>query len=334
MSEVHHIPVEYYSTTNNKPEAEPELKPVEVVESQQEPAVEVFKLPEISSVEQSAQNAAALQAAEVGVHEALETKSLSEIIDSIDFSDKKFSFVASDSYHAEAEAASSTRFEGDGAPRQGGHILPPQYFDKANYNEEKWGSPLYEAHDSRQPVEKVGIRANATWAREEVEKVLPIPGVIGKLGFKRKQVISETVMQEAKAYTFDYEFAAPAHSDDEAALDAGNRTGQGIRLSLSVSKEQAVELSKAIENDPTIARSVVDAFVAKTGDNGKWNAEIFDENGDFHDPGERYGDDLRARDVRPRYQAVPNLKPEIIGLIAEDVAEVKTAAVETLEQVT
>lgn len=319
MSESEHFTIPEARATTYHPENG--LKLLERGEVQQEHTAEVPGLPELNTAEQDARDVVALKAAEVGVHEALESKSLTEIIDSLDFSEKKFSFVASDSYHAEAAAASSTRFEGNGSPRQGGHILQPQYFDKANFHDEKWGDPLREAHYSKQPVEKVGIRANDTWAREQVEKTLPIPGLLGKLGFKRKQMVTETVRQVEKAYTFDYEFAAPSHSEDGAALDVGNRTGQGLRLSLSLSKEQAAELSKAIDSDPTVARLVLDSFVAKTGDIGKWNAEIFDEEGTFHDPGERYGDDLRARDVRPRYEAVPQLKPEIIGLIGEGVPE-------------
>lgn len=337
MSETYHIPVKYASSVENAPSYKPEVQPepaelAEIAMAEQQPVVEVPSLPEVSSAEQDSQQIVALKAAEVGVHEALETKTLSEVIDGIDFSDKKFSFVASDSYHAEATVGSGTRFEGNGSPRQGGHILPPQYFDEGNYRDEKWGNPLIEAHYSAQPVEKVGIRANDTWARVQAEKVLPIPGIRGKLGFKRNQIVTETVKQAEPAYTFDYEFAAPSNSEDQAALDIGNRTGQGIRLSLNLSKEQAIELSKAIENDPTVARTVIDTFVAKTGDNGKWNAEIFDENGKFEDPGERYGDNLRARDVRPRYQAMPEFKPEIIGLIAEAALDSEAEEVEELEK--
>ena len=336
MSEIFHIPVKYASSVEGVSSYKPELeqKPIEHAELEplQSEVAELPHVPELPSAEQKMQNMVALKAAEVDVREALETKSLTEVIDGIDFSDKKFSFVARDSYHAEATVGSGARFEGNGSPRQGGHILPPQYFDEGNYTNEKWGDPLKEAHYSNQPVEKVGIRANDTWARVQAEKVLPIPGIRGKLGFKRNQIVTETVKQAEPAYTFDYEFAAPSNSEDQAALDIGNRTGQGIRLSLNLSKEQAIELSKAIENDPTVARSVVDAFVAKTGDNGKWNAEIFKENGEFEDPGERYGDDLRARDVRPRYQAMPEFKPEIVGLITEARLESEDAEVEELEE--
>jgi len=315
MSEVFHIPVEYASSY--KPEVQP--KSTELAEVRQESVVEVPSLPEVGPAEQDSQQTVALKAAEVGVHEALETKSVNETIDGLDFSEKNYFFVAGNSYHAEAVTGTvATRMEGAGLHGRGGHITHAHYRSDDNTTDNAWGSPDREAHYSRQPVEKVGIRENPTWDHQRVEKTVPAPGWKGKLGLKRKFATTEYVKRPEPVYTFDYEFAAPSYSEDASAMEAGNNTAQHIRLNLNLSKDQAVQLSKAIEADPTVARSVVDAYVSKTGDIGKWNAEIFNEDGKFYDPGKQYGDNLLARDVRPRYDATPNLKPQVIGLFTEE----------------
>jgi len=338
MSEIFHIPVKYASSFESESSYKPEVQPeatesAELAVVEQPSVAEVPSVSEVESVDQASQQIVALKAAEVGVHEALETKSVGETIDGLDFSEKNYFFVAGNSYHAPAETGTvSTRTEGLGLHGYGGHITHPHYLNDESKSDNAWGNPSHEAHYGRQPVEKVGIRQNPTWDREPVEKTVPAPGWKGKLGFKRTLVATEYVKRPEPVYTFDYEFAAPSHSDDASATEAGNNTAQHIRLNLNLSKEQAVQLSKAIEADSTVARSVVDAFVSKTGDIGKWNAEIFDEKGNFYDPGANYGNDLLARDVRPRYDAVPDLKPQVIGLLLE-ASPVVEAATDELEKV-
>lgn len=278
------------------------------------------ELPDVNPIESAAQKIVALKAAEGDVRDAFEKGAFDKVLDSLEFPQDKYSFAISDTYHAEATTGSqNTRTEGRGGHKQGGSILSPQYYDAKPGAVNKWGNPRDEANNSGQPVERVGIRTNPTVVWEKTEKKLPVPGWRGKLGFKRKQVTSEPKKGEP-TYAFDYEFAAPSVKREgvsQEALDAGNRAGQNIRLSIELSKEQAEALSKILENDPTAARKILDKFVEKTGDNGKWNAEIYDEDGAFHDPGERYGKELLARDVRPRYDVVPDLKPEVIGLFGQ-----------------
>lgn len=255
---------------------------------------------------------AALVAAEKGVNEAHEGKKLDSVLESIDFSKDKFNFSIADTYHGQARTGiHNTRTEGTSRPS-------PHYFDDKPGAQNKWGNPRNEAHNSSKPVEQVGIRESASQVWAQTEQVVRARGLKGMLGFKSTRMVSELKNVEP-TYTFDYEFAAPAVKRDgtsQAALDAGNRAGQNIRLSLEISKEQAEALSEIIAKDPTAARAVLDKYVEATGDKGKWNAEIFKEDGTFEDPGERYGvDGFAARDVRPRYTAVPDLKPAIIGLI-------------------
>lgn len=296
---------------------------LELIEATSEKTFEIPKSPDVNPVEQAAQQIVALKAAEKSVGEAIESKSLKKVLATLDFSQDKHSFVISDTYHAEATTGhQNTRVEGRGSRQQGGNILSPQYYDAKPGAQNKWGNPRDEAYSSGQPVERVGIRASASQQWGQTEKDLPIPGWRGKLGFKSKQMVSE-LKQVEPVYTFDYEFAAPSVKREgvsQEALDAGNRAGQNIRLSVELSKEQAQALSKVLEKDPTVARTILDKFVAQTGDAGKWDAEIYDEDGKFYDPGERYGKDFVARDVRPRYDAVPNLMPKVVGLFGQDAA--------------
>ena len=107
-------------------------------------------------------------------------------------------------------------------------------------------------------------------------------------------------------------------------MRAGHYNGQAVKLSIELTKEQATQLSSILAENPKAARQVLDGFVRSTGDYGKWNAELYDEEGNFHDPDERYSDQLLARDVRPNYDAIPNVEPQIAGLIdAEKQAELE-----------
>lgn len=286
----------------------------EIIKSQTESTLGLMKAPEVTPEEEAAQKTTAMRAAEQDVTEAIKRKGIEDVVGTLDFSPEKFDFFAVDSYQAQATTQAktggpNTRHEGKG------EMIQPQYYDKQDLaNRNKWGNPSQEAHLGGQPIEKVGIQVGSTEVWSQTEKKLPIPGWRGKLGFKRLQKVPELKTVEPQ-YRFDYEFAAPSHSDNEAALDAGNRTGQKIRLSLKLTKEQAEDLSAILKEDPKMARTVLDKFVAATNGNGMWEADVFDEEGKFHDPGERYGTDFVARDVRPRYEAVPELQPEIVGLI-------------------
>lgn len=261
------------------------------------------------------ERAGALSAAKSEVHDVLNDRELEKIISGIDFADSNVAFNISNSYHAEAETGEqNTVIRGTGSSR-GGIVSPPQYRDDGN--KDKWGNPSDEAHYGGQPVEKVGIRegSNIVWAKEK--QTVPRRGVLGKMGLKTTREV-DVVKETIPTYTFDYAFAAPSHSDDEDARKVGNNTGQRINLSVNITKEQAQQLSAILAKKPEAARLVLDAFMAKTGDAGKWNAELFDEEGAFYDPGARYGDELVARDVRPNYGTKPDLKPEVVGLLTTE----------------
>lgn len=293
-----------------------EIKPLVGNEAAPSRVKEYPEHDDVDPAKQAEQQAITLRSASGEVKKALETNDLEKILDELNFSPDKYNFAISDSYQAEASTGEqNTRTEGQNSLNIR-DLSYPQYYGKESVPQNKWGNPRDEAHSSRRPVERVGIRASTSERWVQTEKLVPMPGWRGKLGLEHKRVVPE-LQQVEPTYTFDYELATPALSDDKAALDLGNRAGQGIRFSLKLSKEQAKALSAAIQKDPTVARAVLDRFVRETGDNGKWNAEIFDEDGQFYDPGERYGDGFVARDVRPRYDAMPDLKPEIIGLVGD-----------------
>ncbi len=265
--------------------------------------------PDVGPEEEESQRSEAISVAGIRVAEAAEAKSLDSIIGNLDFSKDKYRFVASDSYRAEATTAEiSTRFEGNEGMRD------PLYGAKSYTRENAWGRPSEEAHYSHQPVEKVGIREVSEYEYDTLEKKVRARGLKGVLGFKTKIQWQDSRKAEP-SYRFDYEFATPSYSEDQAAMDAGNRTGQNIRLSLKITKEQAEELSVLIAEDPKVARKILDAFVGKTGDKAMWEAEIFNEETGFINPAKRYGKDFLARDVRPRFEAKPDLQPEIVSLL-------------------
>lgn len=298
------------------PSEKPEIVPIDRRETSLSRVEENPDHGDVDPAEQAEQQAITLQSASGEVNKALEANDLEKILDELNFSPDKYNFAISDSYQAEASTGEqNTRIEGQNSLNIR-DLSYPQYYGKESDPQNKWGNPRDEAHSSRRPVERVGIRASAAEQWVQTEKLVPMPGLRGKLGLKHKRIVPE-LKQVEPTYIFDYELATPAKSDDQAALDFGNRAGQGIRFSLKLSKEQAKALSAAIQKDPAVARTVLDRFVRETGDNGKWNAEIFDKDGQFHDPGERYGDGFVARDVRPRYDAMPDLKPEIIGLVGD-----------------
>lgn len=243
------------------------------------------------------------------VHETLDSQDIESLIEGIDFSNDKFTFETHNSLHGEAKAFHEAgRFEGNGK------LMKPNYPEKDKpVPENEWGNPAKEAHSSHQVVEQVGIRSTVDHKYEKQEKRVPRRGLAGKLGFKQKIMEDVQVGEETK-YVFDYAFAAPSHGED-AAKKAGNYTAQQIHLSVELTKEQATQLSSILAENPKAARQVLDGFVRATGDYGKWNAELYDDEGNFHDPAERYGKELEARDVRPNYDAVPDVEPQIVGLI-------------------
>lgn len=246
------------------------------------------------------------------VHDIHNTADLESLIKGIDFSDDKFRFITGNSYHAEAKT-----FDRNTELRGKAKLGEPRYPDPNSPRinpDNLWGRPADEAHYSHQPVEQVGIRSTVDYKYEQQEKYVPRRGLAGRLGFKQKIMENVRVGEETK-YVFDYAFATPSHGED-AAKRAGNYTGQQIHLSVELTKEQATQLSSILSENPKAARQVLDSFVRSTGDYGKWNAEIYDEEGNFHDPAERYGKELEARDVRPNYDAVPDLEPKIVGLVA------------------
>ena len=252
------------------------------------------------------------------VHETQNAADLESVIGRMDFSDDKFKFAIRNTYHAEAKT-----FDRNTELKGKAKLGEPRYSDPESHRinpDNLWGRPAEKAHYSHEPVEQVGIRSMIDYKFEKQEKRVPRKGLAGKLGFKQKIMEDVKVGEETK-YVFDYAFAAPSHGED-AAKRVGNYTGQQIHLSVELTKEQATQLSSILAENPKAARQVLDGFMRSTGDYGKWNAELYDDEGNFHDPAERYGKELEARDVRPNYDAIPSLEPKVIGLIGanEEVA--------------
>ncbi|GEM_PF-1806980 len=253
------------------------------------------------------------------VHDVIDEKTIEDILTGIDFSDDKYSFSAANQYAADAKTfATNTTSRGHlrNGPWYGGG-------DAKRHMGNAWGDPRNEAHYARQPVEQVGIRKLGPSHPEYENKQVLRKGIAGKLGLKKTERVQKP--QRETQYFFDYSFNAPSHGD-EAARRAGNNTGQDLRLSLELTKDQAESLSKIIAENPKAARTMLDTFMQTTGDAGKWDAELYDDEGNFYDPGARYGADksnihgasrgvLEARDVRPQYDAVPGLEPRIVGLV-------------------
>jgi hypothetical protein len=271
--------------------------------------------------------------AEVVADKTIEAANVDKLIDGIDFDSTdrlKFSIAARGHHNTVSEAVgrgSSAQLLGadgklyDREMGRTGSDMGLRYHDEQHRGAAgKWGSPSEEAFKTGEVVEQVGISKSSDkiWVTETVRK--PIPGIRGKLGFKKDY--QESVLKEREPiYQFDYELAAPGAAKDALIgksknAEAGNFTGQNIKLSIKLNKEQAESLSKVLAEDSTVARKLLDRFMASHGDNGKWNSELFDEEGNFHNPVKRYGEDFSARDVRPHYESVPDLKPRIIGLVS------------------
>ena len=270
--------------------------------------------------------------AELAADNSIEAAEVDKLLDSIDFDSTdrlKFSIAARGHHNTVSEAigrGSSAQLLGadgklyDREMGRTGSDMGLRYHDEQHHGAAgKWGSPSEEAFKTGGVVEQVGISKSSDkiWVTETVRK--PIPGIRGKLGFKKDY--QESVLRDREpVYQFDYELAAPgavkdALIDKSKDAEVGNFTGQNIKLSIKLNKEQAESLSEVLTKDPTVARKLLDRFMASHGDNGKWNSELFDEDGNFYNPVKRYGEDFTARDVRPRYESIPDLKPKIIGLI-------------------
>ena len=270
--------------------------------------------------------------AELAADNSIEAAEVDKLLDSIDFDSTdrlKFSIAARGHHNTVSEAigrGSSAQLLGadgklyDREMGRTGSDMGLRYHDEQHRGAAgKWGSPSEEAFKTGGVVEQVGISKSSDkiWVTETVRK--PIPGIRGKLGFKKDY--QESVLRDREpVYQFDYELAAPgavkdALIDKSKDAEVGNFTGQNIKLSIKLNKEQAESLSEVLAKDPTVARKLLDRFMASHGDNGKWNSELFDEDGNFYNPVKRYGEDFTARDVRPHYESIPDLKPKIIGLI-------------------
>jgi len=315
--------VQFLSYNNNKQMAQ--AKDISQLRINGEPVT-----PSQTPEEQAAERTGLITKAKSDVYLAHDKQESKSVVESLDFSPGKFSFFASNSYHAEARTSErNTTTSGKGAGQPGFAYSK----NVGNHQEDLWGNPRQEAHYKKEPVERVGIRETKRIEYVETEKTVPAKGLRGKLGFKQTVKVQEPRFSEEPTYFFDYELATPSHGD-EAARAVGNNTGQNIGLHIELTKEQAEGLSKIIEKDPAAARSVLDVFMAKTGNAETWNAKVFDEDGKFQDPatpyynktgfakesGYKFGKDeitggFLARDVRPNYDAMPSLKPEVVGTV-------------------
>lgn len=239
------------------------------------------------------------------VHETLDTHDVESLIESIDFSNvNKHSFSITANQEKKIDGHMKP-----GTTRGDGHLR-----DAARHEsyEGAWGDPYTESNVQHQVVEKAGIRQVDRYIGSTLRSE-PRKGLLGKIGFK-KQVGTPMRKSEEPGYVFDYSFSSPREGSEDATR-AGHYNGQAVKLSIELTKEQATKLSSILAENPKAARQVLDGFVRATGDYGKWNAELYDDEGNFHDPDERYNDQLLARDVRPNYEAIPDTKPQIVGLI-------------------
>lgn len=234
------------------------------------------------------------------VHETLDTHDVESLIDSVDFSDVnkyKFSIMTNQAKMRDGVLRSGiSRSEGELSKSAG------------------LGDVYREANDIENPqvVERAGIQEVERYIGSTIRSE-PRKGLLGKVGFK-KQVGAPMRKSEQPDYVFSYAFASPRNGSEDAKR-AGHYSGQAVNLSIELTKEQATKLSSILAENPKAARQILDGFVRTTGDYGAWNAELYDEEGRFHDPDERYNDQLLARDVRPNYEAIPYTEPQIVGLI-------------------
>jgi len=229
------------------------------------------------------------------------------VIGGLDFSENKFRLIIGGNYQAKAEV-----YNADG----NSYTLTGKRDQENLATRLENGLSLTEvAHNSEKPIEQVRVRKTRDIVPGTEERAMPRRGLAGKLGLKRKEQVYVPKFADESTYVFEYGFAAPGLGPNAAA---GNHTGQSIGLSLEITKDQATSLSEILAKDPTSARTVLDTLMAKNGDKGAWNAEIYDEKGEFHDPGTRYDRSLLARDVRPNYAAMPDLKPQVIELLPEE----------------
>lgn len=239
------------------------------------------------------------------VHETLDTHDLESLIEGIDFSNvnkHSFSITANQEKMRDGLLKPGTT-RGDGNLRD--TVRHESY-------EGTWGDPYAESNTQHSVVEKAGIRQVDRYIGSTLRSE-PRKGLLGKIGFK-KQVGTPMRKSEEPGYVFDYSFNSPREGSEDATR-AGHYNGQAIKLSVELTKEQATKLSSILAENPKAARQILDGFVRATGDYGKWNAELYDDEGNFHDPDERYNDQLLARDVRPNYEAIPNTEPQIVGLL-------------------
>lgn len=239
------------------------------------------------------------------VHETLDTHDLESLVESIDFSDvnkRSFSITANQEKMRDGLLK-------PGTTRGDGHLRDTVRHESY---EGTWGDPYTESNMQHEVVEKAGIRQVDKYIGSTLRSA-PRKGLLGKIGFK-EQVGTPMRKSEEPGYVFDYSFNSPREGSEDA-IRAGHYNGQAVKLSVELTKEQATQLSSILAENPKAARQVIDGFVRSTGDYGKWNAELYDDEGNFHDPDERYNDQLLARDVRLNYDAIPDAEPRIVGLI-------------------
>lgn len=239
------------------------------------------------------------------VHETLDSHDLESLIEDIDFSNvNKHSFSITANQGKMRDGLLKP-----GTTRGDGHLS-----DRVRHEsyEGAWGDPYTESNSQHQVVEKAGIRQVDRYIGSTLRSE-PRKGLLGKIGFK-KQVGAPMRKSEEPGYVFDYSFNSPREGSEDAAR-AGHYNGQAVQLSIELTKGQATKLSSILAENPKAARQILDGFVRATGDYGAWNAELYDEEGNFYDPDERYNDQLLARDVRPNYEAIPDTEPQIVGLI-------------------
>lgn len=293
MNERFTIPGNAHETPNNPVEGVALASPEEIAQ----------RTPTENEQDQTAHNEAVGLALR-GVHETLDTHDLESLVDGIDFSDVN--------KHAFSITANQLKMQ-DGVLRAGssdrsGHLRDAMH--RESY-EDAWGDPYADANSQHQVVEKVGIRQVDRYIDSTIRSV-PRKGLLGKMGLKKQ--VGTPRKKDEPGYVFDYSFNSPGEGDEDA-MRAGHYNGQAITLSVELTKEQATKLSSILAENPKAARHILDTFVQTTGDFGTWNAELYDDEGAFHDPDEKYNGELLARDVRPNYGAIPDIEPQIVGLI-------------------
>lgn len=173
-----------------------------------------------------------------------------------------------------------------------------------------------EAWEEKQPHEMVGM-AKAPELHipdgSTTEKTRR-RGVLGMLGMKEKNhkqnyrrepdmVKNPETGEMEQGYILEYNFIDVF--DGEEANATGKKSGQEVQARIKLPESQAAKLAQILQQDPTMARSIVDRYMREKGDIGAWLADS------YPDPNDPTVQERESSKRRPNYDDYPELKPDL-----------------------